>query len=668
MNKLTIKDIDLKGRRVFIRVDFNVPLDKTSGEISDDTRIKMALPTIKEAVKNGAKLILASHLGRPGGKIVEGLKMEPVGGRLEKLLGMPVKFAPDCIGPEVEKSALSLEEGEILLLENLRFHPEEEKNDASFSKKLAGLSEIYVNDAFGAAHRRHASTVGITKFSKINVAGLLMEKEILNLSKLTDCPEHPFVLILGGAKVSGKIDIIENLLDKVDTIILGGGMAYTFIKAKNWGVGNSLVEDDKIDLAKSILKKTRVKRIEFHTPLDHVIADKVSPEAQYMITERGAIPAGWTGVDIGPFAVQEYSECIERAKTIFWNGPMGVFEIDIFSKGTTAIAKEVAKARAYTVVGGGDSIAALNKAGLADKISHLSTGGGASLEFLSGEILPGIAVLENRTKEKARGGKVRRPLIAGNWKMYKTAAEGKELINQCLVNLKKVSDMEIMFAPPFTLLSKTADIIRETEFKLGAQNMYFESQGAYTGEISPLMLKDIGCQYVIIGHSERRKYFRESDGCINKKIRAALECGLTPVFCLGEKLSERENNSTEKIVAAQFKEGLRELDKKELAKIVIAYEPVWAIGTGKTATPAQAQEVHAFIRRQLKELFGREIAGGIRILYGGSVKPDNIEALIVQKDIDGVLVGGASLKSSDFSKIVLNAVNKLNSGNESLTG
>ncbi len=662
--KLSIEDIDLSGKRVFIRVDFNVPLDKTSGEITDDTRIKMALPTIKFAIKNGAKLILASHLGRPKGKVIDGLKMAPVARRLEKLLGQSVKSAPDCVGPEVEKLASSLKEGEILLLENLRFHSEEEKNDDSFSKKLAGLSEIYVNDAFGTAHRAHASTVGITKFLKIKVAGLLMKKEIINLSKLVACPEHPFVLILGGAKVSGKIDIIENLLDKVDTIILGGGMAYTFIKAKNWGIGNSLVEDDKIDLAKSILKKTRVKRIEFHTPLDHVIANKVAPDAQYMITERGAIPAGWIGVDIGPFAVQEYSECIERAKTIFWNGPMGVFEIDIFSKGTTAIAKEVAKAKAYTVVGGGDSIAALNQAGLADNIGHLSTGGGASLEFLSGEVLPGIAVLENRTKEKVKKSVTYRPLIAGNWKMYKTVTEGKELISQCLANLKKVSDIEIMIAPPFTLLSKTADMIRETELKLGAQNMYFENQGAYTGEISPFMLKDIGCQYVIIGHSERREYFKETDEFINKKIKAALECKLTPVFCLGEKLSEREDNLTKKIVARQLKEGLSGVNKKELVKVVIAYEPVWAIGTGKTATPAQAQEVHAFIRQQLEESFGREIAGGIRILYGGSVKPDNIEALIVQKDIDGALVGGASLKSSDFSEIVLNARGRLSFGSK----
>jgi len=659
MGKLTIKDINLSSKRVFLRVDFNVPLDKKTGRITDDTRIKRALPTIKYAIKNGAKLVLASHLGRPKGKVIDELKMDPVAKRLEKLLKNPVKLAPDCIGLKVEELALNLKKGEVLLLENLRFHPGEEKNDRDFSKQLANLFDVYVNDAFGSAHRAHASTVGITRFLKIKVAGFLMEKEIINLSKLICCPEHPFVLILGGAKVSGKIGIIANLLDKVDTIILGGGMAYTFIKAKNWSIGNSLVEDTKIDLAKSILKKTRIKRIEFHTPLDHVIANKVSPDAQYMITERGAIPAGWIGVDIGPFAFQEYNECIERAKTIFWNGPMGVFEIDAFAKGTIAIAKAIAKSKAYTVVGGGDSIAALNKAGVAEKISHISTGGGASLEFLSGQVLPGIAVLDNRIEAKIKGKRMRLPLIAGNWKMYKTVSEAEELVSQCLANLKKISDIEIVLAPPFTLLSRVADMIRETNLKLGAQNMYFENQGAYTGEISPLMLKDLGCQYVIIGHSERREYFREDNELINKKIKAAINHGLTPIFCLGEKLREREKKLTKQVVEKQLKEGVAGLKKSEAEKIVIAYEPVWAIGTGETATPAQAQNVHVFIRQCLQKLFDERVSKSIRILYGGSIKPENIEVLIGEKDIDGGLIGGASLKSSDFSKIVLKVEDRL---------
>jgi len=661
MNKLTVKDIDLTGKRVFMRVDFNVPLNKKTAEITDDTRIQTALPTIKFILKAGAKLILASHLGRPKGKVVEELKMAPVAKRLGELLGQPVKSASDCIGPGVEKLASELKEGEVLLLENLRFHPAEEKDDKKFSKALAKLADIYVNDAFGTAHRAHSSTVGITKFLKVKVAGFLMEKEITNLSKLLSCPEHPFVLILGGAKISGKIEIIENLLDKVDTILLGGGMAYTFIKAKNWSIGNSLVEDDKIDTAKSILKQTRVRRIEFHTPLDHVIADKATPDAKYFITERGAVPAGWIGVDIGPFAVQEYTECIERAKTIFWNGPMGVFEIDAFSKGTVAIAKSVAKSKAYTVIGGGDSIAALNKAGVADKISHMSTGGGASLEFLSGKVLPGIAALDDRLQEKVVKRDNRFPLIAGNWKMYKTISQAEELVSRSKANLKEVNNIEIIFAPPFTALSKISDMLRDTNLKLSAQNMYFESEGAYTGEISPEMLKDLGCKYVIVGHSERRQYFNETDDLINKKLRAAIYHALTPIFCLGEKLEEREKNLTWQVVENQLKKGLAEFKKEEVLKIVIAYEPVWAIGTGKTATPAQAQEVHAFIRDKLKELYGEKIAKGIRILYGGSVKQENIEALICENDIDGALVGGASLKSSDFSKIVLNASKKLNS-------
>ncbi len=661
MGKLTVKDINLTGKRIFMRVDFNVPLDKKTVKITDDTRIQTALPTINFILKNGGRLILASHLGRPKGKVVTELKMTPVAQRLEELLGQPVKFAPDCVGAEVEKMAESLKNGEVLLLENLRFHPEEEANDEGFSRSLAKLAEIYVNDAFGTAHRAHASTVGITKFLKVRVAGFLMEKEIENLSKLLSCPERPFVLILGGAKVSGKIEIIENLLDKVDTILLGGGMAYTFIKAKNWSVGNSLVEDDKIDTAKTILKQTRVKRIDLHTPLDHIIADKVDAGAKYLVTERGAVPDGWTGVDIGPLAVQEYSEYIEGAKTIFWNGPMGVFEIDAFSKGTIAIAKAVAESGAYSVVGGGDSIAALNKAGLADKISHLSTGGGASLEFLSGEILPGIAALDDRQKAKTIKKEKRLPLIAGNWKMYKTVSQAEELVNQSKANLKEIDNVEIMVAPPFTALYKISGMLRDTNLKLGAQNMYFENEGAYTGEISPLMLKEVGCQYVIIGHSERRQYFNETDGLINKKLKAAIAGDLTPIFCLGEKLEERENNLTKQVVEKQLKEGLSGFKKEDVLKIVIAYEPVWAIGTGKTATPVQAQEVHSFIRAKLKELFDKETAESVRILYGGSVKPDNIESLISEKDIDGALVGGASIKSSDFSMIVLKASNKLNS-------
>ncbi len=389
-----IKEFDLGGKKIFLRVDFNVPLNEQK-EITDDTRIRAALPTIKYFLERKCRIIFASHLGRPKGKVVESLRIAPVKEPLEKLLKRPVKLAPDCVGPEVEKLSLGMKEGELLLLENLRFHPEEEKNDDKFSEKLAKLADFYVNDAFGTAHRAHSSTVGITKYLP-SAAGFLLEKEIKVLSKLLENPEKPFLLILGGAKVSDKVEVIKNLLDRVDTIILGGALSYTFVKAKNWDVGNSRVEYDKLDLVKKILEEARKRRIELHTPLDHIIANKISSTSNYMTTERGTIPLGWMGVDIGPNAIEEYKECVQRAKTIFWNGPMGVFEIEPFARGTIEIAKAVGAANAYSVIGGGDSLAAVKKAGVGDKIDHLSTGGGASLEFLAGKVLPGIAALQKK--------------------------------------------------------------------------------------------------------------------------------------------------------------------------------------------------------------------------------------------------------------------------------
>ncbi len=376
-----------------MRVDFNVPLkDK---EITDDTRIKNTLPTINYLLKEKCKLILSSHLGRPKGEVKSNLSLQPVAKHLENLLGKKVIFAPDCIGSETEKLSRDLKPGEILLLENLRFHKEEEENDENFSKELAKLGEIYVNDAFGTAHRAHSSTYGVARLIPVKAAGFLIEKEVKVLSRLLQNPEKPFLLILGGAKVSDKIGVIKNLLRLVDMVILGGGIAYTFVKAKNWSVGNSLVDEEKVPLAKEIIKKTyELHLYDFHTPLDHVISDKISEDAHYLTTERGTIPPNWIGVDIGPQAIEEYKDCIKRARTIFWNGPMGVFEIEQFSKGTMAIAKALAESKAYTVVGGGDSLAAIKKAGVTDKIDFLSTGGGASLEFLEGKKLPGIAVLE----------------------------------------------------------------------------------------------------------------------------------------------------------------------------------------------------------------------------------------------------------------------------------
>ncbi len=389
MAKLSIRDLDLKGKRVFIRVDFNVPLAPGGQEISSDKRIKASLPTIKYALEQGAGLVLASHLGRPKGKPNPEMSLKPVAARLSELLGKPVVMAPDCIGAEVE--ALKPAPGGILLLENLRFHAEEEKNDPAFAKQLAALCDVYVNDAFGTAHRAHASTVGIIQYVPKAAAGLLMDKELEYLGKATTNPARPCVAILGGAKVSDKIEVIKNLMKFVDQLMIGGAMAYTFLKAKGEPTGNSLVEADKVDLAKELLATTGGKLL---LPCDHVVAAELKEGAENETVTT--IPDGKMGLDIGAKTIEAYSKVIAGAKTVIWNGPMGVFEKPPFDKGTVALAKAVASSGAISVVGGGDSEKAIKNAGVADKISHISTGGGASLEFLSGLVLPGVAALTEK--------------------------------------------------------------------------------------------------------------------------------------------------------------------------------------------------------------------------------------------------------------------------------
>jgi phosphoglycerate kinase len=386
-----IDQIDLKGKRVFIRVDFNVPLNEKN-EITDDTRITLSLPTIRFALEAGGKVMVASHLGRPKGKRDPKYSLAPVAERLSQLLARRVPLAPDCIGEEVLRLIEGMKEGEILLLENLRFHPEEEKNDEAFSRGLASLCEVYINDAFGAAHRAHASTEGMTRYVQTVAAGFLMMKEIEALEKALIHPEKPYVAILGGAKVSDKIGVIESLLDRVDTLLIGGGMAYTFLKGKGIEVGRSLVEEDQIEFSVQLLKRGE-GRIKLLLPIDHIAAEKMDPQASRKIVRNDSIPQNWICLDIGPETVKTFSEEIEKAKTLFWNGPMGVFEMEPFSQGTYAIARAVANSSAFSIVGGGDSIAAVRKAGVAEKIGHLSTGGGASLEFIEGKRLPGIEAL-----------------------------------------------------------------------------------------------------------------------------------------------------------------------------------------------------------------------------------------------------------------------------------
>jgi phosphoglycerate kinase len=389
MSKLSIRDLDLKNKRVFIRVDFNVPLAAGGQEITSDKRIKASLPTIQYALDHGAGLILASHLGRPKGKVNPEMSLKPVAERLAKLLGRPVKMAPDCIGSEVE--AMKPAPGEVLLLENLRFHPEEEKNDAGFSRKLAALCDVYVNDAFGSAHRAHASTVGMISFVPKAAAGWLMEKELQYLTMATTSPARPSIAILGGAKVSDKIEVISNLAKIVDRLLIGGAMAYTFLKAQGQPTGKSLVEDDKLDLARNLLKSVGAKMM---LPVDHVVVAELKEGAPNDVVET--VPADKMGVDIGPKTVDAFSKVIAGAKTVIWNGPMGVFEKPPFDKGTVAVAKAVAQSGATSIVGGGDSEKAVKSAGVADKISHVSTGGGASLEFLAGIKLPGVEALTDK--------------------------------------------------------------------------------------------------------------------------------------------------------------------------------------------------------------------------------------------------------------------------------
>ena len=394
MNKKSIKDIDVQGKRVFCRVDFNVPMQ--DGKVTDDTRIRAALPTIQLLIEKGAKVILASHLGRPKGAVKEELRLTPVAARLSELLGKDVKKTDEAYGEAVQAEIGQMKDGDVLLLENVRFYPGEEKNDPELAKAFADLADVYVNDAFGAAHRAHASTEGIAKHIPA-VAGLLMEKELEVLGKALSNPERPFTAIIGGAKVKDKIGVIDNLLDKVDNLIIGGGLAYTFIKAQGYEIGQSLLEEDKIELAKSFMDKAKEKGVNFLMPVDAVIAQEFSPDTEAKVVDIDAIPADWQALDIGPKTAELYEDTIKNSKLVIWNGPMGVFEFDKFAGGTKAVAEALANAEnTYSVIGGGDSAAAVEKFDLADKMSHISTGGGASLEFMEGKELPGVVALNDK--------------------------------------------------------------------------------------------------------------------------------------------------------------------------------------------------------------------------------------------------------------------------------
>lgn len=638
MDKKTVRDLDVAGKKVLVRVDFNVPLND-KGEITDDTRITASLPTIQYLLEQKAAVILMAHLGRPKGQVKPELSLAPVAKHLGKLLGKKILFAPDCVGEAAQAAASKLKPGHILLLENLRFHKEEEKNDMEFAEKLASLADLYVNDGFGVSHRAHASVEGVTHFLPA-VAGFLLEKEIQYVGQAVTNPLHPFVAIIGGAKVSDKIGVISNLLDKVDTLLIGGGMANTFLAAQGYKMGKSLVEEDKLDLAKELLAKAKKNKVNMLLPTDLVMAAAFAPDAEHVTEKVKNLNQAYMALDIGAETSKAYAEALADAKMIVWNGPMGVFEMDAFCKGTEAVAKAVAKSRATSIVGGGDSVAAIEKLGLAKRITHISTGGGASLEYLEGKVLPGVAALDD----------LRRKMIAGNWKMHKTVSEAVELAEDIVMETNGTLN-EVVIFPPFTALETVADAIDGKHVGYGAQDLHWEDKGAFTGAVSGAMIADICAEYVLVGHSERRTIFSENEKIVASKIIAAYRNGLKPMLCVGENLAEREAGKTARKINMQLKSALRVISAEDAENLVVAYEPIWAIGSGKAATPEDALEVCTLIREKIGKIFTPDIARKVRILYGGSVNEKNAASFNLS-GIDGVLVGGASLKADTFAAIV----------------
>lgn len=638
MEKRTLRDLDVAGKKVLVRVDFNVPF-ADDGSIADDTRVRASLPTIRYLLENKAAVILMAHLGRPKGQVNPKYSLAPVAKHLGHLLGKRIAFAADCVGEAAQAAAKALKPGHILLLENLRFHKEEEKNDMEFAGQLAALADLYVNDGFGVSHRAHASVEGVTHFLPA-AAGFLLEKEIAFVGRAVTEPLHPFAAIIGGAKVSDKIGVIENLLDKVDTLLIGGGMANTFLAAQGCRMGKSLVEEDKLELAKELLAKAKRNKVNMLLPSDLVMAAAFAPDAAHKNEAVKNLDQDCMALDIGEETRIAYAQALRDAKMIVWNGPMGVFEMDAFCKGTEAVAKAVARSRAVSIVGGGDSVAAVEKLGLASKISHISTGGGASLEYLEGKVLPGVAALDD----------LRRKMIAGNWKMNKNVSEAVELAEDIVLETNGTTNEVVVF-PPFTALESVADAIDGKHVGYGAQDLHWEDNGAYTGAVSGQMIADICAEYVIVGHSERRALFGDTDINVARKLRAAYKNGLKPLLCVGENAAEREAGKTARKINSQLKSALRVLTPEEAENLVIAYEPVWAIGSGKAATPADAQEVCRLIRAKVGRLLSPEIARRIRILYGGSVNAKNAAEFNIS-GIDGVLVGGASLDAASFSAIV----------------
>lgn len=639
-DKKTIDDVEVKGKRVLLRAEFNVPLDKKTGAITDDRRIRAALPTIRSLVDRGARLIIVSHLGRPKG-FDDKLSLKPVAARLSELLDKPVTMAADVVGPDAMAKAQALEDGQILLLENVRFHKEETKNQPEFARKLASMAELYASDAFGAVHRAHASTAGVASFLPA-VAGYTINRELEMLGRAVGEPKRPLTAILGGAKVFDKIGVIRNLINNVDNLLIGGGMAYTFQAAKGWPVGTSLCETDKLDLARELMDLAQAKGVRLVLPVDTTVADRFAEDAQSAIVPADAIPDDMMGMDIGPETSKLFADIVKSSGTVVWNGPVGVFEFPAFSRGTKELAQAIAESGTIAIIGGGDSAAAVEQLGYADKMTHISTGGGASLEFLEGKVLPGIDCLLDRDPHSR--------VVAGNWKMhYGLPGEAKAYIESLIPKLAGTS-ARVIVAVPHTALEAALAASSGTPVRLAAQNGHEADEGAYTGEISMKMLAGMQVAYVLIGHSERRIHFYESDARVNAKVKAALTWGVRPIVCCGETREERAGGQTQARLKAQIQAAFEGVGPDSLYQIMLAYEPVWAIGTGDTATEAQAEEACAYIRSLLEDLYG-QAADRVRILYGGSINENNAAGLFAQPHVDGGLVGGASLDAQAFGRI-----------------
>lgn len=637
MDKKTVKDIQLTGKRVLVRVDYNVPMND-KGEITDFIRIEASLPTLHYLLDQGAAVILMAHLGRPKGKVNPKFTLKPVAEALSQLIHRPVQFCPDCVGKDAQDADAQLRNGDILLLENLRFHPEEEKNDPHFAQELAALGDVYVNDGFGVSHRAHASVEAVTHYLPA-VAGFLLEKEIAYLGNAVDKPQRPFAAIIGGAKVADKIAVIRSLIKKADVILIGGGMANTFLAAKGYNLGKSLVEKESLGIAKDLLAEAAAQKTKMLLPVDLIMAASFSNEADHEAEDLDALNPDYMALDIGPKTAELYARTLAGMKTIVWNGPMGVFEMPNYAEGTRRVAEAMAASDGITIVGGGDSAAAVKQMGLADKMSHVSTGGGASLEYLEGKVLPGLAALDD----------LRTPIVAGNWKCHKTVAEAMELAHQ-VAHGTEMARAEVVLFPPFTALESVAAMVDEDGIGYGAQDIFYEDEGSYTGAVSGPMIAEIGSRYVLVGHSERRKFFHETNDLVVKKVLAAFRNDLDPVLCVGEDADEHENGSTKDKILSQLTPVLNVLTDGQIQHLLVAYEPVWAIGSGKSAEVRDAVAAADLIRKAVAEKFGKEAARRVRILYGGSVTSENAHAFH-EDGIDGVLVGGASLSAQEFCAI-----------------